>query len=106
MQRSSAVGAELIVDHDSDDGETLALLSELRSRHAVLPYSGSFNYSAINNFAVRRAVLMGVNQNDYMASVTGGDATAYKTCASMFPCGTHFGQEVGADVMRGDVDLA
>jgi GT2 family glycosyltransferase len=43
----------VIVNHDSDEKETLDLLSELRTRHTVLDYSGSFNYSAINNFAVR-----------------------------------------------------
>jgi GT2 family glycosyltransferase len=43
----------VIVDHESDDKETLDLLSELRRRHTVLNYPGSFNYSAINNFAVR-----------------------------------------------------
>ncbi len=59
-----------------------------------------------NNAAVRRAVLMGVNQNDYMASVTGGDHALYRTCASMFPCGTHLGKDMGAQVMRGDVDRA
>ena len=41
-----------------------------------------------NNVAVRRAVMMAVNQDDYMASVTAGDASAYTVCKSMFPCGT------------------
>ena len=59
-----------------------------------------------NNVAVRRAVIMGVNQADYMASVTGGDAAAYATCKSMFPCGSHYGQEVGAEAMQGDVAKA
>ncbi len=59
-----------------------------------------------NNVAVRRAVLMGVNQNDYMASITGADHSLYQTCASMFPCGTHLAKEMGAEVMRGDVDRA
>jgi peptide/nickel transport system substrate-binding protein len=49
---------------------------------------------------------MGVNQADYMVSVTGGDATAYRTCKSMFPCGSRYGQEIGSDVMRGDVGKA
>lgn len=43
----------VIIDHDSDDAETLALLADLGARHTVLPYSGSFNYAAINNFGVR-----------------------------------------------------
>jgi O-antigen biosynthesis protein len=44
----------VIVDHDSDEEDAVELLSELRRRHTVLPYSGSFNYSAINNLAVRQ----------------------------------------------------
>jgi O-antigen biosynthesis protein len=43
----------VIVDHESDDDETRALLAELSQRHTVLPYAGSFNYAAINNFGVR-----------------------------------------------------
>ncbi|WP_254073529.1 ABC transporter substrate-binding protein [Acidisphaera sp. S103] len=59
-----------------------------------------------DDVAVRRAVMMGVNQTDYMETVTGGDATAYRTCKSMFPCGSRYGQEIGADVMQGDVGKA
>lgn len=43
----------VIIDHESSDAETLTLLAELGQRHTVLPYSGSFNYAAINNFGVR-----------------------------------------------------
>ncbi len=43
----------VIVNHDSDEPETLDLFTEWRGRHTVLDYSGSFNYSSINNFAVR-----------------------------------------------------
>lgn len=43
----------VIIDHESDELEALALLAELGQRHTVLPYSGSFNYAAINNFGVR-----------------------------------------------------
>lgn len=59
-----------------------------------------------DNVLVRRAVLMGVNQRDYMESVTGGDPSLYQTCASMFPCGTHLAKEMGAGAMRGDVERA
>ncbi len=78
--------------------------------HNPTGYNGVLRFNHMhppfNNVAVRRAVLMGIKQADYMASVTGGDASAYKTCASMFPCGSHFGQEVGADAMRGDIEKA
>jgi peptide/nickel transport system substrate-binding protein len=59
-----------------------------------------------NNVAVRRAILMMANQPDYMASITGGDATAFNACRSMFPCGTPYGRELGADAMRSDMDKA
>lgn len=42
----------VVVDHDSDESETLAYLSSLESSVRVLRYSGVFNFSAINNFAV------------------------------------------------------
>ncbi len=46
----------IVVDNDSDDGETLAYLAALdHARHRVLPFKGAFNYSAINNAAVAHA---------------------------------------------------
>lgn len=46
----------IIVDNNSDDPATLAYLGEIASaRVRVLPYPHPFNYSAINNFAVRQA---------------------------------------------------
>jgi len=59
-----------------------------------------------NNPAIRRAVLMAVNQNDYMASITGNDPTAFNSCKAMFPCGTPYGREIGTEAMRGDLDRA
>ncbi len=63
-------------------------------------------HAPFNNPALRRAVMMLVNQHDYMASITGGDATAYNPCRGMFPCGTAYGRELGTEVMRGDMDKA
>ena len=78
--------------------------------HNPTGYNGVLRFNHLhppfNNVGVRRAVLMAVNQVDYMTSVTGGDASAYQTCKSMFPCGSHYGQDVGADVMRGDMQRA
>jgi O-antigen biosynthesis protein len=47
----------LIVDNGSDDPETLAYLKQLEHDKTarVLPYPHPFNYSAINNFAVKQA---------------------------------------------------
>lgn len=46
----------IIVDNDSSEESTLALFAELDPDiYSVLKHSGPFNYSAINNAAVRRA---------------------------------------------------
>jgi glycosyltransferase involved in cell wall biosynthesis len=47
----------VIVDNQSDEPATLAYLDELRAhlRCRVLRYDAPFNFSAINNFAVRKA---------------------------------------------------
>jgi len=42
----------IVIDHESDDGETLAYLAELRQRHRVISAVGPFNFAAINNAAV------------------------------------------------------
>lgn len=58
----------LIVDHDSKEPDTAALFARLRSdaRVRILPYSGPFNYSAINNMAVAAAKgsIIGLVNND------------------------------------------
>jgi GT2 family glycosyltransferase len=47
----------LIVDHESKSPQTLELFSKLQlnTRVRVIPYTGPFNYSAINNMAVGKA---------------------------------------------------
>lgn len=59
-----------------------------------------------NDVRLRRAVLMAVNQPDYMAAVTGNDATAFRTCKALLPCGTPYGREIGASAMPGDIEAA
>jgi O-antigen biosynthesis protein len=57
----------IIADNGSDDPETIAYLDDLaREGHVVLPQPGPFNYSAINNSAVReaRGKLMCLLNND------------------------------------------
>ena len=61
-------------------------------------------HAPFNNVAIRRAVLMAVNQSDYMASITGNDPSAFNGCKAMFPCGTPYGKEIGAGVMLGDLE--
>jgi len=60
----------IIVDNNSDDPDTVAFFAELAGgsdpRIRVLPYGAPFNYSAINNFAVREAHgdIVGLLNND------------------------------------------
>lgn len=44
----------IIIDHDSDDPVTLAYLDGLGETATVLRYSGEFNFSVINNWAIAR----------------------------------------------------
>jgi len=59
-----------------------------------------------NNVAVRRAVLMAVNQTDYMTAITGGDRSAFRVCRAVLPCGLPYGRELGVAAMPGDLDKA
>ena len=44
----------IIIDHESDDPRTLALLNDASARgHKVVRWAGVFNYSAMNNYATR-----------------------------------------------------
>ena len=58
----------IIVDHESDEPETIDLLDSLsRDPHVrVMPYQGEFNYSDMNNKAVAlaRGELIGLINND------------------------------------------
>ncbi len=47
----------LVIDHESSEPSTLALFEKLKRdpRVRILPYSGIFNYSAMNNMAVKHA---------------------------------------------------
>ncbi len=69
----------------------------LRFNHLQAPF---------NNVKLRRAVMMAVNQPDYMASITGNDPTAFNECKAMYPCGTPYGQQTGTALMQGDLAKA
>lgn len=43
----------VIIDHESDDPDTLSYLESIGNIVRVLRYSGPFNFSAINNWAIR-----------------------------------------------------
>lgn len=55
---------------------------------------------------VRRAVLLAMRQEDYMTAAL-GDPRYWKTCYSVFPCGTTFANQAGSEVMAtGNVEAA
>src|SRR5882672_1430772 len=54
---------------------------------------------------LRRAVRLGVKQEDYMRGTFGDDTTLWRTCKSMFPCGTPYENE-RPDAMPGDYEAA
>jgi peptide/nickel transport system substrate-binding protein len=78
--------------------------------HNPTGYNGVLRFNHLqppfDNVGVRRAVMMAVNQSDYMASVTAGDESAYVICNSVFPCGSKYGQDVGTHTMEGDIGKA
>jgi GT2 family glycosyltransferase len=44
----------VVIDHDSNDPESIRYFQSIRDRCTVLNYSGPFNFSAINNWAVKQ----------------------------------------------------
>jgi len=53
----TAAGADyrlVVIDHESDDPDTQAYLREIGTRHTIMPYAGAFNFSRMNNQAVKR----------------------------------------------------
>ena len=58
-----------------------------------------------DNVAYRRAVLMAVDQADYMALITDNDASAFRTCKAFLACDMHE-WEVGSSLMLGNIDRA
>lgn len=73
-------------------------------------YMGVMRFNSLHapfdNPRIKRAVLMGLDQDDYMQAITGNDPAAYRTCKALFTCGTPYGTELGAGLMQGDLDAA
>jgi peptide/nickel transport system substrate-binding protein len=59
-----------------------------------------------NDVAIRRAVMLGVNQEDYMRATFGDDQSLWKTCRSEFPCGTAYETLDDGTLMKGDLKAA
>jgi peptide/nickel transport system substrate-binding protein len=58
-----------------------------------------------NDVRLRRAVRLGVRQEDYMRATFGDDPSLSRTCHSMFPCGTPYETDQ-PEAMPGDVQAA
>jgi len=60
-----------------------------------------------NKAEIRRAVLMAMKQDDYMTAAL-GDHRYWRTCYSVFACGTTYANEAGSEIMAagGDLDAA
>jgi len=52
-----------------------------------------------DNIKLRQAVLAAVNQEDFMRAVA-GDEKGWKTCYSVYSCGTPLATEAGADMLK------
>ncbi len=76
--------------------DPLGSIAMLRFNHLHPPF---------NNPGVRRAVMMAVNQADYLQAII-GDKSYYKECKSFFTCGTPMASDVGAAAAGGNVDRA
>ncbi len=58
-----------------------------------------------NDVRLRRAVRLGVNQDDYMRATFGDDQTLWRMCPSMFPCGTPY-ETLQPDAMPASIEAA
>jgi peptide/nickel transport system substrate-binding protein len=56
-------------------------------------------WAPFNNPKMREAVMHTVDQQEYMRAVTGNDASAFRVCHSLFPCGTPYGNPLAPDPM-------
>ena len=68
-------------------------LAIMRLNHLQAPF---------DNPGVRRAVLMAVQQEDYMRATIGDDRRLWNVCRSLYPCDTPYARDFGAEAMRGD----
>lgn len=59
-----------------------------------------------DNIAVRRAVMMGVSQEDYMRASRGDDRSDWDTCRSLWPRHTPYFRDEGEAAMPGSLDRA
>lgn len=69
----------------------------MRPNHLVAPF---------NNPAVRRALMWGIDQSDFMQAIVGDDPSMYYTPLGMFCPKTPMASEAGLEPLKGKRDLA
>lgn len=79
-----------------DIADPLGNIGSFRMNHLHPPF---------NNPGVRRAVLMALNQEDYMRAVVGDDEKLWKRLPSHFTPGSPSYTEVGGDILKGPRNL-
>jgi peptide/nickel transport system substrate-binding protein len=75
-----------------DIADPLGNIGSLRMNHLQPPF---------NDVRARRAVLMGMNQQDYMEAVVGDNPDLWKPLPSFFTPGTPFYTEAGGNILKG-----
>ncbi len=80
-----------------DIADPFGNIGSLRMNHLQPPF---------NDPRIRRAVMMAVDQSDYMQAVAGDDTSTWKTLPSFFTPGTPFYTEDGGELLKGKRDYA
>ena len=75
-----------------DISDPLGNIGSLRINHLHPPF---------NDVRARRAIMMALNQEDYMRAVVGDDETLWKMLPSYFTPGTEVYTEAGGDILKG-----
>ena len=75
-----------------DISDPLGNIGSLRINHLHPPF---------NDVRARRALMLALNQEDYMRAVVGDDETLWKMLPSYFTPGTEVYTEVGGDILKG-----
>jgi peptide/nickel transport system substrate-binding protein len=86
-----------------------------RARGIELEITNTLGYIGVARFnalhppfdkpQLRHILLSAINQEDYLRGVTGNDPDTFRTCHSMWPCGTPYESRTGAEPLTGPRDL-